>query len=109
MEAIQDDGTFDTALLYIDFSNQMLAFANGSTADQMAEAIVDSLANNTQQQERGYSFVYPLAQDFWDTTNYVTRKTGRFGGKSLYRVMCDNIRDAVVDRPAEDMPACALY
>lgn len=96
-------------LLYIDFPAQIQSFMNGSSPDQMAAAIVDSLANNTQQGERGYSFVYPIAQAFFDATALRTADGGRFGGKSLYRVMCENMRAAVEGRPPADLPGCKLY
>jgi hypothetical protein len=100
---------FDTILEYIDFSAQMLRFMNGSSPDQMAAAIIDNIANNTLQRRRGYHFVYPLVQNFWDTTTLRTSNDGRFKGKSLYKVMCENIQAAVADRPAKQISTCKLY
>jgi hypothetical protein len=75
----------------------------------MAAAIIDNIANNTLQRRRGYHFVYPLVQNFWDTTTLRTSNDGRFKGKSLYKVMCENIQAAVADRPAKQISTCKLY
>ena len=106
---LEADPSITSRLLYIDFSAQMLKFMHGSTADEMAAAIVDALADNGAQRERGYSFVYPVVQSFFDSTALSTTVGGRWGGRSLYRVMCENIRAAVADRPPAQQPACALY
>ena len=103
------DKSITTALLYIDFKGQMLKFMNGSNPDQMADAIIHSLADNAQQSARGYSFVYPIVQSFWDSTALRTSAAGTFGGKTVYKAMCENIQSAVSDRPAVQIPACALY
>merc|ERR1711918_110414 len=89
LQKLRADKSITTVLLYIDFAGQMLKFMDGSTPDQMAAAIVDSLADNDQQHKMGYSFVYPVVQSFWDSTQLFTDATGRFGGKSVYRVMCE--------------------
>ena len=68
LRKLDADKTITTKLLYIDFSAQISRFMENSTVDEMATAIVDRIANNTMQQERGYSFVYPVVQSFWDST-----------------------------------------
>lgn len=109
LEKIKADPTIKHALLYIDFAGQMMRFMNNSSPDDIAAALLDRIATNALQEERGYSFVYPTVQSFWDSTVLFTEPTGRYGGKSVYSLMCENIRAAVVGRPPADMPACKLY
>ena len=109
LDQLRADPSIATALLYIDFAPQMHSFMNGSTPDEMAAAIVDSLADNEQQRRRNYSFVYPVVQSFWDSTALYTERGGRFAGRSVYNVMCENMKAAAADRPAEHRPRCALY
>ena len=109
LDKIKADPTIHTALLYIDFVGQMLRFMNNSSPDEMAAALTERIADNALQQERGYSFVYPIVQSFWDSTSLYTDPAGRFGGKSIYRVLCENIRAAVAGRPPADLPACKLF
>ena len=109
LSKLNNDTSISTKLLYIDFPAQMREFLNRSTPDEMAAAIVDRLANNTLQKQKKYSFVYPFIQTFWDSSELRTSPSGRFEGKTVYKVMCENIRSAVADRPLGDMPPCSLY
>ena len=109
LQKIKADGTIKHALLYIDFAGQMMRFMNNSSPDEMASALLDRIATNALQQERGYSFVYPIVQSFWDSTSLFTDPTGKFNGKSLYQLMCNNIRAAVAGRAPADLPSCKLY
>ena len=88
---------------------QMMRFMNNSSPDDIASALLDRIATNALQEERGYSFVYPMVQSFWDSTVLFTDPTGSYGGKSVYSLMCENIRAAVAGRSPADMPACKLY
>eukprot|EP01043_Picozoa_sp_COSAG02_P021471 COSAG02_NODE_1091_length_14628_cov_1693.422810_4_plen_374_part_00 len=109
LKKIKADPTIKHALLYIDFAGQMMRFMNNSSPDDIASALLDRIATNALQEERGYSFVYPMVQSFWDSTVLFTKPTGRYLGKSVYSLMCENIRAAVAGRPPADMPACKLY
>eukprot|EP01043_Picozoa_sp_COSAG02_P019732 COSAG02_NODE_960_length_15642_cov_34.870424_2_plen_362_part_00 len=109
LKKIKADPTIKHALLYIDFAGQMMRFMNNSSPDDIASALLDRIATNALQEERGYSFVYPMVQSFWDSTVLFTDPTGSCGGKSVYSLMCENIRAAVAGRSPADMPACKLY
>ena len=77
-------------LLYIDFPEQMKAFMQTFTPDQQANHLMNVIA--AQQKAHGYTFVWPIVQGHWDSTQIVTSADGPYKGATIYEVMKKTIR-----------------
>lgn len=73
------------ALLYIDFPQQIKVFMETFTPDQQADHFVNVIA--AQQKPHGYTFVWPIVQGKWDSTQIVTSAGGPYKGATIYEVM----------------------
>ena len=78
------------ALLYIDFPEQIKVFMQTFTPDQQANHLVNVIA--AQQKAHGYTFVWPIVQGKWDSTQIVTSGDGPYKGATIYEVMKKAIR-----------------
>jgi hypothetical protein len=72
-------------LLYIDFPGQIAGFLETYGPDERADHLVKVLAG--LQEREGYTFVWPILQGKWDSTQLHTSPKGPYKGASLYEVM----------------------
>ena len=84
LQRMKADPSIKKHLLYIDFPQQATDFMK-LTPDQRAEALVTRIA--AVQQKEGFTFVWPILQGVWDSTQIYTTPDGPYGGASLYEVM----------------------
>ena len=94
LQRMKADPSIRKRLLYIDFPKQVGDFMKLSP-DERAQALVDKIA--AVQQKEGFTFVWPILQGAWDSTQIYTSRDGPYGGASLYEVM----KTAMRKRPAE--------
>ena len=84
LSQIKSEPNIGLALLYIDFPQAMLNFSS-LTPDQEAKILNHNIA--PAQAQQGFTFVYPIMQDFWNCSTHVTSQSGDFHGKSLFDLM----------------------
>lgn len=83
--------------LYIDYPGQMDAFMELSPD---AEADVYTKVIVPAEKDLGFTFVYPILFDAWDSNKHVTSGDGPYQGKSIFQVTRDliNPRSGSADR-----------
>ena len=96
LQRMKADPSIKKYLLYIDFPKQARDFMK-LTPDERAEALVNKIA--VTQQKEGFTFVWPILQGQWDSTQIYTTRAGPYGGASLYEVM----RTAMRKYPTETL------
>ena len=86
LNAIKDDHTVQKILLYDpDFPGSAQNFL--SQCNPTCDAAISRLQTAVSQQStQGYSYVYPIEQDFWDANQIKTSTSGVFGGQTLYEI-----------------------
>jgi hypothetical protein len=84
LSSIMTEPNIELALLYIDFPQPMLNFST-LQPDEEAKMLAQRIA--PAQSAGGFFFVYPIAQDFWNSSARLTSPTSPFKGHSLYYVM----------------------
>lgn len=72
-------------LLYIDFPAQTKEYEQAFSPDERAAHLINVLGG--QQMRYGYTFVWPVLQGAWDSTQVVTSQNGPYKGATLYEVM----------------------
>jgi hypothetical protein len=71
-------------LLYIDFPNFMQDFV-ALPVDQQASILANNIA--PAQSQQGFMFVYPIVQNFWDSSKETTTQGGPYHGETIYVLM----------------------
>lgn len=87
LQQLKNDTSIKRELLYIDFPDQMTSFNASLTPDQ--EANVLSYNITSIQSKNDFTFVYPIIQGFWDSTEHITSLNSTWAGASIYDVEND--------------------
>jgi hypothetical protein len=84
LASILTEPNIKLVLLYIDFPRQMADFSS-LQPDREAWVLTHKIV--PAQSADGFLFVYPIAQDSWNSAACFTSQQGPFNGRSLYDVM----------------------
>ena len=84
LASILTEPNIKLVLLYIDFPRQMADFSS-LQPDREAWVLTHKIV--PAQSADGFLFVYPIAQDSWNSASRFTSQQGPFNGRSLYDVM----------------------
>lgn len=91
LEKIKELDYVKKYLLYIDFPAQTKEYEQAYSPDERAAHLVNVLGG--QQMRNGYTFVWPILQGAWDSTQVVTSDNGPYNGATLYEVMKKAIKE----------------
>jgi len=88
LEKMKTDRHIKQYYLYIDYPGQMDEFMKLS-GDQQADVFTEVI--QSAERREGFTFVYPVLFDQWDSTKHFTSKGGSYSGDSLYEVIQQSI------------------